>query len=237
MKILITGAKGIVGKEFIKRYGNKYDIVSYDLKDGQDINNYEQLLLASEGCERIVHLAAIPKPKMGFTFPDYFKVNDVGTKNICEIASRLKIPRIVYTSSTTYYGIERGIPYKQPVTEDQLIISQSIEADELACRDIDLFYHHSKVIAEQIIACYSLFKKFEAIVLRLAPVNKVFLNTSVSFDNACLAIDLAINAPGTFWYEPFSIVDPGLPHISHEKATKMLGYNPTKPTYTPDQIH
>ncbi len=237
MKILVTGAEGIVGTAFLERYGKKYDVVPFDIKSGRDINNFEQLLMAADGCEQIVHLAAIPKPKLGYTFSDYFKVNCAGVQNVCEVAARLKVKRVIYSSSTTYYGIERGIPYIQPVTEDQLILSQSVDADDLKCRDIDLFYHHSKVIAEQIFACYSLFKRFEAVVLRLAPVNKVSINTSVSFDNATQAIELAINAKGPFWYEAFSIVDPGLPHIGHKKATEMLGYHPTKPTYTPDQIH
>jgi hypothetical protein len=208
MKILLTGAEGIVGKAFLERYGANYDVVPFDIKSGRDINNFDQLLMAADGCDAIVHLAAVPKPKPGFTFPDYFRANCQGTQNVCEVAARLKIPRVVYTSSTTYYGIERGIPYKQPITEDQLILSQTIDADDLKCRDIDLFYHHSKVIAEQTLACYSLFKKFEAVVLRIAPVNKVFLDTSVSFDNCALAIDLALNAKGPFWYEAFSIVDP-----------------------------
>lgn len=237
MKILVTGAEGIVGKAFLSRHGSKYEVISYDLKSGLDINNYEQLLLLAEGCDRIVHLAAIPKPKTGCDFSDYLQVNCLGTQNVCKVAERLKIKRIIFSSSTTYYGIEKGIPFNTPISENQKILTQYITADELRCRDIDLFYHHSKVIAEQIIANYSLAKKFEAIILRLAPVNKVFLDTSVSFENASQAIDLAINAEGEFWNEAFSIVDPNLAHINHEKATKLLGYNPTNPDYSLAQMH
>lgn len=237
MKILVTGAEGIVGNAFLSRYGEKYEVVPYDIKSGRDINNFDQLLLLAEGCDRILHLAAIPKPKSGCDFSDYLKVNCLGTQNVCKVAERLKIKRIVFSSSTTYYGIEKGIPFSTPITENKAILSQYIKASELECRDIDLFYHHSKVIAEQIIASYSLSKKFEAIILRLAPVNKVFLNTSVSFENASQAIDLAIKAEGEFWNEAFSIVDPDLSHISHDKATKLLGYTPSKPEYSPSQIH
>lgn len=237
MRILVTWSSWIVWSAFIERYGSKYEIVPYDIKNGLDINNFEQLLLHAEKCDMIVHLAAIPKPKKGFTFENYHKINCQGTLNVCEVAARLGIKRVVYTSSTTYYWIERWIPYENHITENQLILSQTTSADDLKCRDIDLFYHHSKVIAEQMIACYSLFKKIEAVVLRLAPVGKVFLNTSVSFDNACMAIDLALQQEWPFRYETFSIVDPNLPHISHEKATKLLWYQPRIPNYTPEQYH
>lgn len=34
MKIFITGHKGFLGSEFIKRYGQNYEIVGYDREDG-----------------------------------------------------------------------------------------------------------------------------------------------------------------------------------------------------------
>ena len=201
-----------------------------------DIQNLEQLTEKMKGCEQVVHLAAIPKPVEGKSFDDYLDTNVQGTNNVLKAALENKIKRVIYASSTTIYGIEKGIPFDIPITENQKFVSQYISSDKLSCRDVDLSYHMSKVMAEQIVAWYGLNKKLETIALRFGPINKVFLGTSVSIDNAVQAIKLALGYPKEFWYEAFSIVDE-VPHIDISKAKTLLGYMPEKPNYSPEQIH
>lgn len=236
MKIFVTGYKGFLGSEFIKRYGQEYEIVGFDHKDGDDILDYSALEQKMQGCEQVVHLAAIPKPVEGKSFEDYFDNNVIGTLNVIKAAVANKVKRVIYASSTTIYGIEKGVPFKTPIKEDQPFVSQYISAEQLSCRDVDLAYHVSKVMAEQILAWYGLSKKIQTIALRFGPINKVFLGTSVNINNATQAIKLSLDYQGEFWYEPFSIVDE-LPHIDISKAKRMLGYNPEKPNYTQEQIH
>lgn len=236
MKIFITGYRGYLGSEFVKRFGDTYQIVGFDQKDGDEILDYPSLESKMQGCEQVVHLAAIPKPTEEKSFEEYFDNNVRGTLNVVKAALVNKVKRVIYASSTTVYGIERGIPFKIPIKEDELFVSQYISADQLFCRDVDLSYHVSKVMAEQIMAWYGLNKKIQTVVLRFGPINKVFLGTSVSINNATQAIKLAIDYTGKFWYEPFSIVDE-LVHIDTTKAKDILGYNPEKPDYAPEQIH
>ena len=146
------------------------------------------------------------------------------------------LKRIIYASSTTIYGIEKGIPFSTPITESQLFVSQYISANQLSCRDVDLAYHVSKVMAEQIMVWYGLNKKIQTATLRFGPINKVFLGTSVSINNATSAIKLSLDYPDELWYEAFNIVDE-IPHIDISKAKKVLGYKPEKPTYAKEQIH
>lgn len=235
MKILVTGDKGYLGSEFIKKYGNNYEIIGFDIKDGLDLLDYPILKEKMAGCEQVVHLAAIPAPREGRTFEEYFENNVKATFNVAKAALESNVRRLIYASSTTIYGIERGIPFKTPIKEDQLFVSQYISADQLSCRDVDLSYHVSKVMAEQILAWYGLNKKIQTVALRLGPINKVFLGTSVSINNATAAIKLALDSQKEFWYEAFSIVDE-LPHIDISKAKKILGYNPEKPDYSAEQI-
>jgi nucleoside-diphosphate-sugar epimerase len=236
MKILVTGHQGYLGSEFCKKHTADFDIVGYDIKSGDDTLDYPRLKEKTKGCEQVVHLAAIPKPTEGKSFQEYFDVNCRSTLNVLRAAVENKCIRVVYASSTTIYGIERGIPFTKPITEDQPFISQYLTASQLKCRDVDLSYHMSKVIAEQILAWYGLNKKIQTIALRFGPINKVFLNTSVSIKNAVQAIDLSIENGNEFWYEPFSIVDE-VPHISIAKATRMLGYMPEQPRYSDAQRH
>jgi len=236
MKILITGNKGFLGSEFIKRYGNDYEIVGFDHQDGDELLDYDALKAKMQGVEQVVHLAAIPKPVEGRDFEDYFKNNVQATYNIAKAAVVNGVKRLIYASSTTIYGIEKGIPFRVPIKEDQLFVSQYITADQLSCRDVDLSYHMSKVMAEQIMAWYGLNKKIQTTTLRFGPINKVFLGTSVSINNATQAIKLALDYEGELWYEPFSIVD-DISHIDISKAKEILKYNPENPNYTQEQIH
>jgi nucleoside-diphosphate-sugar epimerase len=235
-KIFLTGHKGYLGSEFVKRYAQDYEIVGYDHKDGEELLEYANLVQKMAGCGQVVHLAAIPKPVEGKSFEDYFRNNVEATLNVVKAALENKVKRVIYASSTTIYGIEKGIPFQTPISENQPFVSQYITADMLSCRDIDLAYHMSKVMAEQIMAWHGLNKKIETATLRFGPINKVFLGTSVSINNATQAIKLALDYSGEFWYEPFSIVDE-IAHIDISKAKKLLGYTPENPNYSPEQIH
>ena len=236
MKILITGHKGYLGSEFVKKYGRNYEIVGFDHKQGDELLNYEKLENKMRGCRQVIHLAAIPKPVTGKSFEDYFKNNVMATFNVVKAAAANRLKRVVYASSTTIYGIEKGIPFSIPITENQPFLSQYLTSDKLSCRDIDLSYHVSKVMAEQILAWYGLNKKIETVALRFGPINKIFLGTSVSINNATAAIKLALDYQGEFWYQSFSIADE-ISHIDISKAKKILGYNPKKPNYSDGQIH
>lgn len=236
MKILLTGDKGFLGSAFTKKYSEEYETIGYDIKDGFDLLDYDVLNKKMAGCNQVVHLAAIPGPVEGKTFEQYFDNNVRATYNVAKAATENKLKRIIYASSTTIYGIEKGIPFQIPIKEDQKFVSQYITADRLSCRDIDLSYHVSKVMSEQIMAWYGLNKKIQTVALRFGPINKVFLGTSVSVDNATQAIKLALDYAGELWYEPFSIVDE-IPHIDISKAKRVLGYKPKKPSYSKDQLH
>ena len=236
MKICVTGNKGTLGQAFCSRYGSEYDIVGYDIQNDQDVLDYDMLLEATRDCEQIVHLAAISKPLEDKSFEDYFHINVQATLNVAKAAVENKMQRIVYASSTSVYGIERGIPFATPIQEDQKFISQYLKADDLHCRECDLSYHMSKVMAEQIMAWYGLNKKIQTIALRFAPIGKVFLGTSVSFENATRAIDLALKSSNSFWYEAISITD-ALEHIDNTKARDLLGYVPKVVQYSSEQQH
>jgi dTDP-4-dehydrorhamnose reductase len=235
MKLLVTGHLGYLGQQFLQRYSGDYEIIGYDLKEDDDILDYENLKQKMQDCRQVVHLAAIPKPVEGKSFDDYFSINVEGTRNVARAAKELGVERVVYASSTTVYGVEGGIPFTIPIKENQPFVSQYVKANQLSCRDVDLSYHMSKVMAEQIMAWYGLNEKLQTTALRFGPIGKVFLGTSVSDANAAQAIKLAIDYEGELWYEAFSVVD-DLEHIDNAKAKTILGYSPEQPTYPPEKV-
>ncbi len=233
MRLFITGSSGFIGNELIKYLSkNKnFEIVGYDLKEGRDILNYEQLKEAMNGCDTVIHLAAIRGPYEDKTFEDYFRVNCIGTFNVAQAVLENKIKRFIFTSSTTYYGVERGIPFVKPIKESNPIITQHLKVDDLNCRDCDIAYSTSKVIAEQILANYGLRKKFEVIILRFGPIGPrlgerwVLDGITLKIENAIQALELAITTNKKLWYEAFTITDEVL-NVDLTKAKEILGYKP-----------
>lgn len=234
MKIFITGSKGFIGLELIDFLEKKYDyqIIGYDLASGEDILDYEKMRKKMEGANVVVHLAALRKPYEEKIFNDYFQTNCVGTYNVARACVENKIKRLIYTSSTSYYGFEKGIAEFLPVLEDSEILTQRVKVDGLKCRDCDIAYSTSKVIAEQILANFGLTKKFEIIILRFGPTRKRGeyrpfgnLKLHLKIENALQVLDKSIHTKKEMWYEAFNVVDQ-IKGVDIKKAISRLNYSP-----------
>jgi nucleoside-diphosphate-sugar epimerase len=231
MKICVTGANGFVGSELIKEISKKNEVVTFDLENNQNILDFEQLKNSIRGCEIVVHLAAIKGPNENKKFEDYFELNDVGTLNVAKACLETGVKKLIYASSTGYYGVEIGIPYQKPIKETNLVVTQNVKVDEMSCRDCDLAYSTSKVIAEQILANYGLRKKFQVIILRFGPIGdktgaKWNLNgVTLKVKNAVQAIKKSIENQNEIWYEAFTITD-NFSGVDISKAEKLLDYRP-----------
>jgi len=234
MKIFITGSSGFIGSELIKHLEGKHEVVGYTHDKGDDILDYDKLKKAMKGSDVVVHLAAHRKPYEDKTFKDYFETNCQGTFNVAQACMENGVKKLIFTSSMSYYGMEKGMPIKIPVIEDSTVLTQRVKTEDLpeAVRDCDVAYSTSKVIGEQVLANYGMRKKFEVIILRLGPtrpkgVYKPFgeLKLHVKIENALQAIENTINLNKKLWYEAFSIVDE-IEGVDISKAKKLLGYKP-----------
>lgn len=117
MRILITGNKGFVGTETQRLLEEKgHTVIGYDLMDGYDIRDGEQLEGAVIDTEpdRILHLAAIARfaeadkdPKLAY------ETNIVGTKNVADVAKRQHIPLVYASTGSVYMPIELVPPIKE----------------------------------------------------------------------------------------------------------------------------
>jgi UDP-glucose 4-epimerase len=158
VKYLVTGGAGFIGSHMVKHlsttgmevlvtdirrpdYMDKYDKeklwqVSYKQSD---LNNKKSLEEVIKGVDVIFHIAAI------FNFfaskELLYKVNVEGTDNICEVARKNGVKKIVNWSSGAIYGDVYGnIPVKeyfQPYPKGNYCISKW-EAEQKA------FEHHGK---------------------------------------------------------------------------------------------
>lgn len=119
MRILITGFRGFVGSETAKLLETEgHEVIGYDLMDGFDIRDKEQLRKCLDGepyIDRVLHLAAIARfadadkdPKLAF------ETNVLGTKNVVEVCKEFHIP-LVYASTGSVY---MPISQEPPITEE-----------------------------------------------------------------------------------------------------------------------
>lgn len=157
-KVLITGADGFIGShltEALVREGRKVkafvlynsfnswgwlDHCPADVKAQLeifvgDIRDPHGVKSAIQGCDAVLHLAALIAIPYSYHSPDtYVDTNIRGTLNVLQAARELHIRRVIHTSTSEVYGTARFVP----ITEDHPLQGQSpysatkIAADQLA---------------------------------------------------------------------------------------------------------
>ena len=121
MKVLITGAGGMVGRNLVKYFQQNgvetipTDLTGWDVSGDLLDKDFVFGRLASLDFDAIIHMAAITEIKKTVEDPKLcFEVNCFGSLNMLELAHRKKVARVICTSSANVYGA----PKVNPVTED-----------------------------------------------------------------------------------------------------------------------
>jgi len=139
MKILVTGGAGFIGSHLIIRLldeGHKVICIDnlnayYDpkLKEDRlrqfldkikfykvDITDKEalEIVFLEEKIDKICHLAAQAGVRYSLENPFiYADTNYIGTLNILELAKKYKIKDIVFASTSSIYGMNKRMPFKE----------------------------------------------------------------------------------------------------------------------------
>ena len=175
-KILVTGADGFIGShltEYLVNIGanvktfvyyNSFnswgwlDAVDSNIKSeldvfAGDIRDPHGVRKAMEGCDVVMHLAALIGIPYSYHSPDtYVDTNIKGTLNVLQAARELGVERVVHTSTSEVYGTARFVP----MTEDHPLQGQSP-------------YSASKIGADQM--AHSFFLSFNTPVITIRPFN------------------------------------------------------------------
>lgn len=129
-KVLITGAKGIVGGCVTDglRESGEYEVVAADIRADiersitpLDVRDLEQVMKMTEGIDTIVHLAWY-KPSDQFE-DAIIPVNFIGTYNIYEAARLNGVKRVIFGSSnhtTGFYRVDEAVTPDSPYRPDSL---------------------------------------------------------------------------------------------------------------------
>lgn len=183
MKIVITGGAGFIGSHLVKKLlDKKYEIIVVDnFSTGRQSNvkefkNKIKIVKADisrkgswtkyfKNVKAVFHLAALADIVPSIQNPEkYFESNVLGTENVLNTCILNKIPKIIYSASSSCYGI----PSKYPTTENEKI-------------DPRYPYALTKRIGEEMILHYSRIYNIRALSLRLFNVYGTKSRTSGTY--------------------------------------------------------
>lgn len=158
MRVLVTGAVGLLGREVVTRLAaGGWSVRAHDrtpLPPGLpaaadefrcgDLLDPEQAAQAVEGMDAVVHAAALPSPSLG-TEQEVFTVNVEAAHRVLSAAGHAGVRRIVHISSLSALGLawskDYRAPLELPVTERHPFIGEDVYG---------LSKHLSEVVAETV---------------------------------------------------------------------------------------
>ena len=128
-KFLITGGAGFIGShltEKLVKLGHKVIVIDNlsvgKLKNlkliknkikfiNKDIRNYNAINKLFKNIDCVFHLAALADIVPSIDNPDeYYSTNVTGTFNILKACRKHKVPRLIYSASSSCYGIPKNYP-------------------------------------------------------------------------------------------------------------------------------
>lgn len=132
--LMITGASGFIGNNFIDRYKDKYNIIPIDLIK----NKPEDIDFKNVDC--VLHLAALVHQMKGAPREKYFEVNTELTRRVAKCAKASGVKHFVFYSTVKVYGYD-GDLYKHDI----------ILNEDSPCNPKNDPYGESKLEAEKIL--------------------------------------------------------------------------------------
>lgn len=137
MKILLTGAKGMLGRTLVREFSADYEVVQTDLPEVDITNGMSvELAFAEHAPDIVIHCAAMTAvDKCETERTKAFLINETGTANIATVCQKLGI-RLIAISTDYVFDGDSSRPYSEDdcPTGGRTVYGQSKFAGEEAVR-------------------------------------------------------------------------------------------------------
>ena len=165
---MVTGGSGKAGRPVVRRLVEAgYRVLNVDLTPSRenvarflraDLTNFGQAVDALKEADAVVHLAAVPAPRM-HTDEVTFRTNVMSAHNVFSAAVALGLKRVVWASSETTLGLpfERVQPDYAPIDEDSPLYPETA-------------YALSKVLGEEMARQFNRWTGIPFVALRFSNV-------------------------------------------------------------------
>tara|TARA_B110000444_G_C18833251_1_gene594433 strand:+ start:647 stop:1621 length:975 start_codon:yes stop_codon:yes gene_type:complete len=176
MKIMVTGSSGFIGSHLTEYLVEKgYEVVAFDRYNSNnhygwleqskykkkikfilgDIRDFDSVNKAMQGCDGVMHLAALIGIPYSYISPTaYIKTNVEGTLNVLESAKNLKLKQVIITSTSEVYGTAMK---KKLSEKDELKAQSPYAASKIAADQLSLSYYRSFGLPIKIIRPFNTF--------------------------------------------------------------------------------
>tara|TARA_B100001250_G_scaffold90607_1_gene75308 strand:+ start:2171 stop:3061 length:891 start_codon:yes stop_codon:yes gene_type:complete len=167
MRFLVTGGAGFIGSHLVDSLiDSNHDVVVIDNESASenenfywndksenykhDICDYNKIENLFKNIDCVFHLAAESRIQTAIKNPSKtFRVNFIGTLNVLKACKQYKVDRILYSSTSSYYGLKNDVPLVEDMDRDCLNP-----------------YSSSKVAGEDLVKMYSKLYNIRSVIFR-----------------------------------------------------------------------
>ena len=227
MNVLVTGARGALGTDLVRVFGEEHQVIPTDV-DEMDIRVRDEVarIAADYHPDLIIHLAALTDVDRCELDPDEaFRTNTIGTQNMALVCQQLEIP-MVYLSTLSVFDGTKPDPYIEFDTPNpQSCYSQSKYQGERIVQSLLPKYYI--VRAGWMFGGGTKDGKFVAQISRLAQERPELKVVNDKFGSPTYTVDLArgiMALVATSQYGIYHMVNTGPPATRYEVAQAVLQY-------------
>jgi dTDP-4-dehydrorhamnose reductase len=212
MKVLVTGAKGMLGSDLCPVFAEQHQVIATDLEE-MDVRDLSAVmsLVERESPDIIMHLAALTNVDGCQSMRDEtFLTNAVGTRNVALACQRFGVG-MVYISTGSVFDGTKSEPYTEfDIPNPQSEYSKAKYEGELLVKE--LVRKHYIVRAGWMFGGGDLDKKFVGKIISLARRGQKLQVVDDKFGSPTYTRDMAqglLKLVGTGWYGTYHLANAG----------------------------
>lgn len=190
MKYLVTGGAGFIGSnlvDFLLNKGNEVVVIDNESSDSNekfywnekaknykyDICDYEKIYPLFEGIDVVFHLAAEARIQPCILNPKKaIETNVKGTFNVLEASRKNNVKRVIYSSTSSAYGLKNKPPLREDMQKDCL---NPYSVTKTCGEELCLMYNNLYELETVVFRYFNVYGPRQPVRGQYAPVIGIFL--------------------------------------------------------------